>query len=113
MKKKAKISLKTAEEVIQYDILIELKNNKINYQEPDSLKTNVLLDLNTKVLLRDNKDIYLEYRFLNNDGDIYVKDLNKNIHLNLTDVKLEERNTYIKIQYKIDNKEYMYDIDME
>ena len=57
MNKNAKISLKTNDNTIKYDILLTIKNNKINYLEKNS-DTNVFLSLDEKILIRDNKDIY-------------------------------------------------------
>ena len=42
MNKNAKISLKTNDNTIKYDILLTIKNNKINYLEKNS-DTNVFL----------------------------------------------------------------------
>ena len=42
MNKNAKISLKTNDNIIKYDILLTIKNNKINYLEKNS-DTNVFL----------------------------------------------------------------------
>lgn len=113
MEKKAKITLKTVEEVIKYEISIELKNNKINYVENDPNNTNVLLDLDNKILIRDNKELYLEYDFSNNNGIIYLKELKNNINVNLNTIKYEVSDKKIEIMYKIDENSYEYFIEME
>ena len=91
MEKQAKITLRTDEEVIEYGININIKNNKINYTETDSKHTNVFLDLGEKLLIRENEELYLEYNFSSNQG-------------------LEKR---IEIMYKIDENSYEYIIEME
>ena len=113
MEKKAKITLKNEEEVIKYELLIEFKNNKISYIENDSNNTNVLLDLNNRLLIRDNKELYLEYDFLNNKGVVYLKELRNNISINLNTIKYEITDTKIEIMYKIDENSYEYFIEME
>ena len=113
MEKKAKITLKNEEEVIKYELLIEFKNNKISYIENDSNNTNVLLDLNNKLLIRDNKELYLEYDFLNNKGVVYLKELRNNMNINLNTIKYEITDNKIEIMYKIDENSYEYFIEME
>ncbi|MBO5414292.1 MAG: hypothetical protein J6A17_01560 [Bacilli bacterium] len=113
MEKKAKITLKNEEEVIKYELLIEFKNNKISYIENDSNNTSVLLDLNNKLLIRDNKELYLEYDFLNNKGVVYLKELRNNMNINLNTIKYEITDNKIEIMYKIDENSYEYFIEME
>lgn len=113
MEKKAKITLKNEEEVIKYELLIEFKNNKISYIENDSNNTNVLLDLNNRLLIRDNKELYLEYDFLNNKGVVYLKELRNNMNINLNTIKYEITDNKIEIMYKIDENSYEYFIEME
>ena len=113
MNRNAKVSLKTNEEVIEYNISISLKNNKINYTENDLNNTNVLLDIDKKLLIRDNKELYLEYDFLNNKGLVYLKELCSSISLNLITINFLVENKKIDIKYKIDENNYQYFIEME
>lgn len=113
MKKKAKISLKTRERTIEDDIIIELINNKISYIEKDSNCTKVLVDLNNKILIRENKELYLEYNFSNNNGVVYLKDLGSSININLKTIDYKCLNKKIEIMYKIDENSYEYRIEME
>lgn len=113
MEKQAKITLKTEEEVIEYDININIKNNKINYIETDSKHTNVLLDLDEKLLIRDNQELYLEYNFSTNQGMIYLKETGNNIAININTEKYQILDKRIEIMYKIDENSYEYIIEME
>ena len=112
MQKCAKISLKTKEEDIQYSKLIEFKNNKINYIEEDT-STNVLLDIEKKLLIRDNKTIYLEYDFLNGKGYFYIKELGGETFVDIKLDKFFVDDKLIEIVYKIDENSYQYKIEME
>ena len=111
MQKKAKISLKTSEDDIKFSKIIEFKNNKINYLEDDN--TNVLLDLDKKLLIRDNKTIYLEYDFLKGKGYFYIKELRGETTVDIKLVKFINNDKLIEIIYNIDDKNYEYRIEME
>lgn len=112
MQKKAKISLKTSEEDIEFSKIIEFKNNKINYIE-DITDTNVLLDIDKKLLIRDNKNIYLEYDFLNGKGYAYIKDLGSETVINLKVDSFISNDKLIEIIYNIDDNNYKFKIEME
>ena len=112
MNKNAKISLKTNDNTIKYDILLTIKNNKINYFEKNS-DTNVFLSLDEKILIRDNKDIYLEYNFSKNQGVVFIKELQNNININLITNKFNVENDKVEIEYQIDDDRYNYLIEME
>ena len=110
MQKKAKISLKTKEEILNYSKEINIINNKINYMEDD---TNVLFDMNKKLLIRENKDIYMEYDFSNKKGYFYIKELRceASVIINIEKITIEDN--LIEIVYNIDNNNYFYKIEME
>lgn len=113
MEKQAKITLRTDEEVIEYGININIKNNKINYTETDSKHTNVFLDLGEKLLIRENEELYLEYNFSSNQGMIYLKEIGNNITMNLNTERYQILEKRIEIMYKIDENSYEYIIEME
>lgn len=111
MQKKAKISLKTKEDNIKYDKIIEFKNNKINYLEDDN--TNVLFDIDKKLLIRDNETIYMEYDFLNKKGFFHIKEVMLETEVNIEIEKLIIEDNLIEIIYNIDDNNYRYMIEME
>ena len=113
MNKKAKISLITNKEKLTYEVNIEIKNDKINYQENNDELTSVLYDKTSRILIRDNKEIYMEYDFNINKASIYIKDLKKEINLELRTKNIVESDKLIDIEYLLDNEVYRYIIDME
>lgn len=113
MNKKSKISLITNKEKLTYEVNIEIKNDKINYQENNDELTRVLYDKTNKTLIRDNKEIYMEYDFNMNKASIYIKDLKKEINLELRTKNIVESDKLIDIEYLLDNEVYRYIIDME
>ena len=113
MNKKSKISLITNKEKLSYEVNIEIKNDKINYKENNAELTNVLYDKTSRILIRDNKEIYMEYDFNMNKASIYIKDLKKEINLELRTKNIVESDKLIDIEYLLDNEVYRYIIDME
>ena len=113
MNKKSKISLITNKEKLTYEVNIEIKNDKINYQENNDELTSVLYDKTSRILIRDNKEIYMEYDFNMNKASIYIKDLKKEINLELRTKNIVESDKLIDIEYLLDNEVYRYIIDME
>lgn len=113
MNKNAKVSLITNKEKLTYEVNIEIKNDKINYQENNDELTRVLYDKTNKTLIRDNKEIYMEYDFNMNKASIYIKDLKKEINLELRTKNIVESDKLIDIEYLLDNEVYRYIIDME
>lgn len=113
MNKNAKVSLITNKEKLTYEVNIEIKNDKINYQENNDELTRVLYDKTNKTLIRDNKEIYMEYDFNMNKASIYIKDLKKEINLSLRTKNIVESDKLIDIEYLLDNEVYRYIIDME
>lgn len=113
MKKKAKISLITKEDKIIYNVEIEIKNDKISYKENNDKLTNVLYDIKNKILIREDKDIYMEYNFNINKANVYIKDLKKEVNLLLKTKNIISNNKKINIEYLLDNELYSYVIDME
>lgn len=113
MNKKSKISLITNKEKLTYEVNIEIKNDKINYKENNDELTSVLYDKTSRILIRDNKEIYMEYDFNMNKASIYIKDLKKEINLELRTKNIVESDKLIDIEYLLDNEVYRYIIDME
>lgn len=113
MNKNAKVSLITNKEKLTYEVNIEIKNDKINYQENGDMLTSVLYDKTSRILIRDNKEIYMEYDFNINKASIYIKDLKKEINLELRTKNIVESDKLIDIEYLLDNEVYRYIIDME
>ena len=110
MNKKARVSIINSNDNYEYIVDIEKVNNKINYQEDN---TNVLYDIDNKLLIRDNKEMYMELDFVKEIGNIYMKELKKSIDINLKVNKIISDENHIEIQYKLENEIYKYSISME
>lgn len=105
-KKKLIIHLITSTTQEQYNILGEYdkENGKIIYQESKDLVTDVVLDLNNKILTRKNKDYCLNYHLLEGkvtENEVIINDLQKSLYLNIKTNKFEITDNKVEIKYSI------------
>lgn len=105
-KRKLMITLITNDTKDEYNLLGEYDKEKgiIYYNESKSLLTEVKLDLKEKTLIRDNKDYYLEYRFIENketENEIKLKDLNQTLMIKIRTESFKLTENEIEIVYKI------------
>lgn len=107
--KKANITLQTRDNNVSYEVNITEKNSKLNYIEVDT-NTNVFFDKNEKVLIRDNKDMYIELNFNTGMAIIYVKEFKKSFEYKMMIKSLDIGETKIKVEYIIDDENYIYTI---
>ena len=107
MKKiKLNIILITNQQQQEYNVLGEYQkeNNLIKYKESDKLLTEVKIDLKNKLLIRENKDYYLEYKFIENqltENKIKLKELDQSLYLNIKTEKLEINDNKFEVIYTI------------
>lgn len=111
MKKQAVVTLETRGQKLQEKVNIEIKNNKINYKEQN--KTDVLFDMDQKILMRENKEMYMEFFFQTQKGYIHPKDLKNTIEIEIKSKKIDIQPNKIVIKYEIENDPYVYQIEME
>ena len=100
-KKKLTIHLITSTTQEQYNILGEYdkENGKITYQESKNLLTDVVLDLNNKILTRKNKDYCLNYHLL--EGKVTENEVIISLCLNIKTNKFEITDNKVEIKYSI------------
>ena len=116
--RKIKVTLITNTTKEEYNLLgkYDLSKNIITYNENKQLQTKVILDLNSRSLTRDNKDLKVDLLFAENvetTNELFIKELNKYLtikikteYYNLTENSIEI--VYIildsndKITYKIE-----------
>lgn len=105
-KRKINIILITSDKKEEYKLLGEYNSEKniISYQESGDLLTEVVLDLNQNILIRENKDYYLQYKFIENEeteNEMKLKDLNQSIKLKIKTEKFNVTNNKIEIIYTL------------
>lgn len=109
------LNVKLISKLENIDYTLKGKYNKekeeITYYEQDELNTKVKFNYENNMLIRENKNLYLEYKFINNEetkGKIYIKELNKQyeILINTKSIKRDKNN--IEIEYILENINYKY-----
>lgn len=105
-KRKLNITLITNEKEEEYNLLGEYDTEKkvITYSESNELLTDVKINLKERVLVRENKDYYLEYRFIENEeteNKIKLKELNQSLYLKIITDKFELSENKLEIEYTI------------
>lgn len=113
-KQKLNITLITNDVKEKYSLLGEYdsENQKISYQESNSLLTSVIIDLNDNRFIRDNKDYYLNYQLLENqitENEVRIKELGQSIMLRIKTEKVMIIEHKIEFVYTIlDSKETIH-----
>ena len=116
MKINIKVYIENNDEKIVFDCnAIYLKDkNIIKYQEKD--KTNVTLNIKDNILIRENKEIYMQYKFIKNKSSknkVLIKELNKEIEeYDINDLIKEQLEVVINTLELI-NREDCYEVKYE
>lgn len=105
-KRKLNITLITNEKESEYNLLGEYDTEKkvITYSESNELLTDVKIDLKERVLVRENKDYCLKYKFIENEeteNEINLKELNQKIYIKIKTDKFELSENKLEIIYTI------------
>lgn len=100
-----KIYIKNNNDVIELlkNAIYNSSNNTIKYLDDDPLKTSVLIDLNNKTILRENKDIKFLLTFDINEDKILnckLKGTNKILPIKLSTKSMEIENNLFKVEYE-------------
>ena len=88
------------------------KDNKITYYEKN--KTKVDYNLNNHKLTRENNEMKLVYLFSSKKtkGNIYIKEFNKKIEIDIKTISLEENINKISIDFYTGDKNILYVIEV-
>lgn len=105
-KRKLNIILITSGTPDEYNLLGEYDeiNKVITYSESTDLLTEVKLNLKDKILTRENKDYYLEYKFIENEeteNEINLKELNQILYLRIKTDRFKIEENKVEITYTI------------
>ena len=118
MKKTIKVKIENRDIKLdnKYKAIYIPDSKTIKYKE--GTKTNVTLDLENNILIRENNDIYMEYIFEEDkvtDGVLKLKKDNKDFVLLTKTIKLEKQDNYFKVKYKlVETKEvFVYTVEVE
>lgn len=110
-----KITLKTPDTTTEnnYKAIFHPETNIIIYQEED--KTKSQFDLRNLRLRRENKSLWMEYLFNEQEktkGTIKVKELNQSLQVNIQTKKINQQNKNVEIEYQLEDEKYKYKLEV-
>ena len=111
---KIKAIITTNNETIQENTIGSFINGIISYKESDD--TCVYLDITKNELIRENDNLFMKYGFIENrrsKGKLHIKDLNKEVELEIETKKIINQEKTYYVEYKIDENEFIYKLTYE
>ena len=120
MKKRLHINLITNNNKNEYNLLGEYDKdaNTISYYESNTIRSKYVLDLNNKILIKDNIDYKITLIFDENRitaNEIFLKKENKTLTISIKTLKMNIDSNLIYIKYKIveSNEVIEYKLEIE
>lgn len=114
MRKKLHVSLKSHDDVIDYDVIGDISKDEIYFEELDDENTAVIYNMKDNILKRDNPNLYMEYNFGEPDrSNILVKDIGQNLEIDLKVKKIKQSKNTISIDYELNDIKYKYSIKIK
>lgn len=86
-----------------------IQDEVLKYKERDN--TTVIYDYKNNSLFRENNELRMEYSFNSGKGNILIKELNKELNVDIKIKKLERKNNDIEIEYIMENTNFLYKIE--
>ena len=107
------VSVKNDDSNIEYKTTAILSDNVIKYKSEDN--TIEVFDYDNYKLTRENNELRMDYIFdLNKEtkGTVFVKDLNKELEVNIKTKKIERNNNDIEIDFYVEESNIKYHIEV-
>lgn len=103
---KIKLNIKLKNNDIQEEtsLIAILDENKIKYTDNQNIVSEMELDLVNDILIRNNKDYTITYKFILNEittNKVLVKELNKELDIKIKTYELLKDNNNYKVKYEI------------
>lgn len=112
-KESIKVTIKNNQSNSTINVNAIIQDNIIKYKE--EANTIVKFDYTTNELTRENNELRLNYLFLEDnktEGIIYVKDLKKELVLEIKTKKIQRKNYDIEIEFAVEEEEFLYKIEV-
>jgi hypothetical protein len=112
-KKEISYEIRNKEEKVSSNTIGLLQENILKYKEKDN--TIVHFHYNENILERENDDIKLKYRFKVKEktiGIIHIKDLKKELKVEIITKSINKTNNNIEIHYQIEDNNYCYKLEV-
>ena len=107
------ISVKSNHSNLEYKTTAILTEEIIKYKSEDN--TTEMFDYTNNKLTRENSELRMDYVFdLNKEtkGTIFVKDLNRNLDVNIKTNKIERNKNDIEIEFVVEDNTIKYHIEV-
>ena len=108
-----KIDIENSEGKLSSEVDAILHDNKLKYKEEDN--TIVVFSYEDNTLIRENNELRMEYKFNNSNktqGNVYVKELNKKINLDIKTTKLKINDNNIDVSFIIEENKFNYRVEV-
>lgn len=115
MKKKAHITIISNNEKLTYEVESIVNDNAIIYMEDDSKKTKVKFDYNKNELIRENKELFMQYNFEKNKmtiGKLVVQGIENGVSLRIMTKDILRYNDNVQIKFTVENEPMEYIIEV-
>ena len=112
-KKEISYEIRNKEEKVSSNTIGILQDNIVKYKEKDNTIVHYHYDEN--ILERENDDIKLKYRFKVKEktiGIIHIKDLKKDLKVEIITKSINKTNNSIEIHYQIEDNDYYYKLEV-
>lgn len=107
------ISVKNNDSNIEYKTTAILTEDIIKYKSEDN--TTEMFDYTNNKLIRENSELRMNYIFdLNKEtkGTVFVKDLNRELEINIKTNKIERNKNDIEIEFVVEDNTIKYHIEV-
>ena len=110
--KKLRITINNNETSNSYDVLGNFNNNLFKYLEPNT-NTEVLFDVINQELTRSNEELEMTYNFSKELGNIYIKELKKELEVTIKVLEKIIEKDKVSIKYLIEEDTFNYIIEVK
>ena len=110
---KANISITSSNNNESYVVNAIRQNNILKYYENDNTK--VIFDINNNQLVRENKELKIIYHFEednNTKGLVEIKELAKEVVVDIKTISIHSNEDIIDIKYQVGNDMFNYKIEV-
>lgn len=112
-KESIKVTIKNSENNSSFKTNAIIQDNIIKYKEDNN--TIVKFNYETNELIRENNELRMNYFFSNKTittGTIFIKDLNKELELEIKTKKIQRKNNDIEIEFLVEENDFLYKIEV-
>ena len=98
---------------LEYNTIAILTDDVIKYKSKDN--TLEMFDYNNYTLIRENKELRMEYKFEQNEttkGSVFVKKINHTVDVNIKTKKIERNNYDIDLEFSVEENTINYHIEV-